>query len=267
MELQPMIIDLSGLNALICGSTAGIGKEVAMQMARCGASVTLVARDASKLESTLAELPRTSKQCHGTLQVDFSDPENLRKALDRLMATGAVFHILVNNTGGPAAGKAIDSGTDAFLAAFNAHLVCNHLLAQAVVPGMKKAGTGRIINIISTSVKQPLAGLGVSNTVRGAVANWAKTLSVELAPFGITVNNVLPGATRTGRLSSIISGKAQRLGHSLDAVEREMLAEIPAARFAEPWEVAVAVTFLSSPLAAYINGINLPVDGGRTGCL
>lgn len=267
LHLWAMTIDLNGLNAMVCGSTAGIGKEVALQMAHCGANVTLVARDADKLKVTLAELPRTATQCHGTLQADFSDPDNLRMALGDLMATGAVFHILVNNTGGPAAGKAIDAGTEAFLAAFNAHLVCNHILAQAVVPGMKQAGTGRIVNIISTSVKQPLAGLGVSNTVRGAVANWAKTLSVELAPFGITVNNVLPGATRTGRLSSIISGKAQRLGHAQVVVEKEMLAEIPAARFAEPWEVAAAVTFLASPLAAYINGINVPVDGGRTGCL
>ena len=133
--------------------------------------------------------------------------------------------------------------------------------------GMKQAGYGRIINIISTSVKQPLKGLGVSNTIRAAVANWAKTLSLELAPFGITVNNVLPGATKTQRLSSLIEAKSVKTGHSIESLEQEMKAEIPMARFAEPAEVAAAVAFLASPAAAYISGINVPVDGGRTGCL
>ena len=197
----------------------------------------------------------------------FADPEGLRNALATTIEQGNTFHILVNNTGGPAAGRAIDADTDTFLAAFRAHLLCNQILVQAAVPGMRAACYGRVVNIISTSVKQPLPSLGVSNTIRGAVANWAKTLSMELAPFGITVNNVLPGATETGRLKSILDGKAQRTGHSVEEVSAQMLAEIPLGRFAQPWEVAAAVTFLASPLAAYINGINLPVDGGRTGCL
>ncbi|MFN6092435.1 MAG: SDR family oxidoreductase, partial [Bacteroidota bacterium] len=156
---------------------------------------------------------------------------------------------------------------EAFLNTFNQHLLCNHLIAQAVLPGMKEAKFGRIINIISTSVKQPLKGLGVSNTIRAAVANWSKTLSVEVAPFGITVNNVLPGATATQRLASIIENKSQKQNHSIDEVEQEMLSEIPAGRFGRPEEIAAAVAFLASPAAAYINGINVPVDGGRTGCL
>jgi 3-oxoacyl-[acyl-carrier protein] reductase len=262
-----MNIDLTGLNALVCGSTSGIGKEVALQMARSGANVTLLARDPNRLDATLKELHRNPEQCHGTLCADFTDPASLREVIGAHVAMGNIFHIVVNNTGGPAAGKAIDSATDAFVAAFTAHLLCNQILVQAVVPGMKAAAQGRIINIISTSVKQPLPGLGVSNTVRGAVANWAKTLSVELAPYGITVNNVLPGATETGRLRSIIDGKAKRTGHAEEMVRDEMLAEIPMGRFAQPWEVAAAVVFLASPMAAYINGINLPVDGGRTGCL
>lgn len=262
-----MNIDLTGLNALVCGSTSGIGKEVALLMAQSGANVTLMARDKNRLEATVNELHRGQHQCHGTLCADFSDPASLRGVIGSHMAGGNVFHILVNNTGGPAAGKAIDSPTDAFIAAFSAHLICNQILVQATVPGMKSASQGRIINIISTSVKQPLPGLGVSNTVRGAVANWAKTLSVELAPFGITVNNVLPGATETGRLKSIVDGKAQRTGRAKEEVSAEMLAEIPLGRFAQPWEVAAAVVFLASPMAAYINGVNLPVDGGRTGCL
>lgn len=262
-----MRIDLTDKRALVCGSTAGIGKAVALQLAQCGASVTLVARNAEKLQATLAELNGTQGQQHGLLVADFSQPDVLKRALDTHMTAGMTYHILLNNTGGPAGGKAIDADPAQFEAAFHAHLLCNHLLAQAVVPGMRAAGYGRIINIISTSVKVPLAGLGVSNTIRGAVASWSKTLANELGAYGITVNNVLPGATATGRLASIIATKAQKMGVSEAEVERHMLDEIPAARFAQPEEVAAAAVFLASPLAGYINGINVPVDGGRTGCL
>lgn len=262
-----MRIDLSEKNALVCGSTAGIGKAVALQLAQSGASVTLVARNAEKLKITLAEMDSTLGQKHAFLLADFAEPDRLKAALDAHMADGRVYHILLNNTGGPAGGRAIDADPAQFEAAFRAHLLCNHILAQAVVPGMREAGYGRIINIISTSVKVPLPGLGVSNTIRGAVGNWSKTLANELGQYGITVNNVLPGATATGRLSSIIANKAQKMGVSEAEVERHMLAEIPAGRFAQPDEVAAAALFLASPLAGYINGINVPVDGGRTGCL
>jgi 3-oxoacyl-[acyl-carrier protein] reductase len=262
-----MKIDLVDRRALVCGSTAGIGKAVAMQLAECGASVTLVARNAERLQATLAELDVSMDQQHSFLVADFAEPEGLKAALDAHMTSGNTYHILLNNTGGPAGGRAIDADPSQFEAAFRAHLLCNHILAQAVVPGMREAGYGRIINIISTSVKVPLPGLGVSNTIRGAVGNWSKTLANELGQYGITVNNVLPGATATGRLSSIISNKAQKMGVNEAEVERHMLAEIPAGRFAQPEEVAAAAVFLASPLAGYINGINVPVDGGRTGSL
>lgn len=262
-----MRIDLTDKHALVCGSTAGIGKAVALQLAQCGARVTLVARNAEKLEATLAELDTYAGQRHGYLVADFAKSDALKAVLDAHMAQGHRYHILLNNTGGPAGGRAIDAAPAQFDAAFNAHLLCNHLLAQAVVPGMCEAGYGRIINIISTSVKVPLAGLGVSNTIRGAVASWSKTLANELGGHGITVNNVLPGATATDRLSSVISAKAQKTGMTEVEVERHMLDEIPAGRFAKPEEVAAAAVFLASPLAGYINGINVPVDGGRTGCL
>jgi len=262
-----MRIDLSEKNALVCGSTAGIGKAVALQLAQSGASVTLVARNAEKLKATMAELDGTLGEKHAFLVADFAEPDALKAALDAHMANDRTYHILLNNTGGPAGGRAIDADPAQFEAAFRAHLLCNHILAQAVVPGMREAGYGRIINIISTSVKVPLPGLGVSNTIRGAVGNWSKTLANELGQYGITVNNVLPGATATGRLSSIIANKAQKMGVSEAEVERHMLAEIPAGRFAQPEEVAAAALFLASPLAGYINGINVPVDGGRTGCL
>ncbi|HQW85276.1 MAG TPA: SDR family oxidoreductase, partial [Ferruginibacter sp.] len=176
-------------------------------------------------------------------------------------------HILVNNTGGPPGGDALTARPDEFLSAFNNHLINNHNLVQAVVPGMKEAGFGRIINIISTSVKAPIKGLAVSNTIRAAVANWAKTLATELGPFGITVNNVLPGFTKTVRADYIISSKAKALNINENDVMKTLVTEIPAGRIGQPEEFGAVVAFLSSPAAAYINGINVPVDGGRLGCL
>lgn len=261
-----MNLDLSGKTAVVCGSTQGIGKASAIELALLGANVTLVARNEEALKATIKQLPSTSGQTHRYLIADFQFPDQVKKVIHEFVATHDV-HVLVNNTGGPPAGLAIDAEPEAFLSAFNSHLICNQIMTQAVVPSMKKAGYGRIINIISTSVKIPLRGLGVSNTIRGAVANWSKTLSVELGSFGITVNNVLPGTTMTGRLESIMKNKAEKTGKTYEEVKNEMIAEVPAGRISEPHEVAAAVAFLASPAAGYINGINVPVDGGRTGSL
>jgi 3-oxoacyl-[acyl-carrier protein] reductase len=261
-----MNLDLTGKRALVCGSTQGIGKASAIELALLGASVTLVARNEEKLEAARKELTTRHGQRHDYVVADFSVPEDLRQKVENY-ARKTTVHILVNNTGGPPAGPAFGANIQDFTEAFSAHLLCNHILVQSLVPGMKKEKFGRIINVISTSVKIPIRGLGVSNTIRGAVANWAKTLSVELAPFGITVNNVLPGASMTGRLESIIKGKAERSGISFDKAIEEMIAEIPAGRISDPIEVAAAVAFLATPAASYINGINIPVDGGRTGSL
>ena len=261
-----MNLNLSGKTALVCGSTQGIGKASAIELAQLGASVTLVARNEDKLKKCLEELPKTALQQHSYLVADFERPEELKERITKYVSTMPI-HILVNNTGGPPAGLAIHAKEEEFVKAFSNHLLCNHILVQACIEGMKREKYGRIINIISTSVKIPLRNLGVSNTIRGAVANWAKTLSVELAPFGITVNNVLPGATMTGRLESIIENKSQKTGVSYEEAKHEMIAEIPAGRIGEAQEVAAAVAFLASPAASYINGINLPVDGGRTGSL
>lgn len=263
-----MDLNLSGKRAIVCGSTQGIGKAVALELAQMGASITLIARNEAALKTTVSELQKNAGQEHDYLCVDFSQPLDLKRAVDARFAEGKeVAHILVNNTGGPQGGPIVTAKTDEFIQTFYNHLICNHILVQAVVDGMKSAGYGRIVNIISTSVKQPLKGLGVSNTIRGAVANWAKTLSLELASFGITVNNVLPGATNTARLVNLNKAKSEKTGKSLDELKREMVAEIPAGRYAEPFEIANAVAFLASPAAAYINGINVPVDGGRTGSL
>lgn len=261
-----MNLDLTGKHAIVCGSTQGIGKAAAIELALLGASVTLVARDEQKLKHVWAELHHSGHQFHHHLAADFSRPEEVKNKIGEYMQKHTV-HILVNNTGGPPGGTAIDAKPEEFLSAFNNHLICNQIITQAVVPSMKQEKYGRIINIISTSVKIPIRGLGVSNTIRGAVANWAKTLSLELAPYGITVNNVLPGATQTGRLDWLIKSKAEKSGKSEEAVRNEMTAEIPAGRIGQASEVAAAIAFLASPAAGYINGINLPVDGGRTGSL
>lgn len=261
-----MDLRLDGKYALVGGGSKGLGKASATELAALGATVTLVAREEEPLRHAVAELPRPAGQEHGWLALDYDCPDAVREAVERHLAATPC-HILVNNTGGPPGGPLLEADSAAFLAAFTRHLLVNQLLARLVVPGMRADGYGRIINVISTSVKVPLHGLGVSNTIRGAVASWAKTLANECAPWGITVNNVLPGASRTERLAAIIAAKAQREGRSQEEIAREMQAEIPMGRFAEPHEFGAAVAFLASPAAAYISGINLPVDGGRTGCL
>lgn len=260
-----MNLDLTGKHALVCGSSQGIGKAAAMELAALGATVTLMARNEPRLKNAVADLPGEGK--HDYIIADFSNPENVKTAIANYLRKEKIIHILVNNTGGPPGGPITEAKEEEFTSAFSSHLLCNHVLVQALLPGMKSAGYGRIINIISTSVKQPLRNLGVSNTIRAAVANWSKTLSNEVAQFGITVNNVLPGATATQRLDSILETKTQKAGITREAAEHEMLKEIPAARFGAPEEVAAAIAFLATPAAAYINGINVPVDGGRTGNL
>ena len=257
-----MNLDLSDKRAVVCGSSAGIGRASAVELASLGAQVVLMARSEDKLRLAAAELPAEHGQSHSFAVADFSQPERVGEAIEGIVEDGPV-HILVNNTGGPAGGPIADATPDAFRAAFNAHLICNQLLVQAVLGGMKDAGYGRVVNIISTSVKAPIAGLGVSNTIRGAVASWAKTLAGELGAHGITVNNVLPGFTATDRLKSLFGAKAAKLGKDAEQVERDAIATIPAGRLAQAEEVAAAVAFLCTPAAAYINGINLPVDGGR----
>ncbi len=265
-----MNIDLTGKNAFVGGSSKGIGKAVAMELAKLGANITLVGRDETALVQGLIDLSFISKgeQRHDSLAVDFSNHEKVRSAVQKhLKKSGKTFHILVNNTGGPASGKIMEAQEDEFVKTFEAHLLNNHLLTKLFAEGMKNDGYGRIINIISTSVKQPLANLGVSNTIRAAVANWSKTMANELGAFGITVNNVLPGATETERLKGIIANRVDKTGWDAEMVKEEMLREIPMKRFGKPEEIAAAVAFLATPAAAYINGINVPVDGGRTGSL
>lgn len=256
-----MNLDLKNKNAIVCGSTQGIGEASAIELAKLGANITLIARNEKRLLSVINELDKSQGQSHSFVCIDFSDTEKLKEEVNLLKGN---YHILINNTGGPAAGPIADAKTDSFEDAFRMHLINNQILVQKVVTSMKKEGFGRIVNIISTSVKAPIAGLGVSNTIRAAVANWAKTLSVELGMYGITVNNILPGFTNTNRLKSLIAKKAEVQRKSEEEIMNAMKSQIPAARFGEANEVANAVAFLCSPAASYINGINIPVDGGRT---
>ncbi|WP_339917345.1 SDR family oxidoreductase [Yeosuana marina] len=257
-----MNLNLKNKNALVCGSTAGIGKATALALANEGVNITLVARNRQKLKQVVSELPHS--ESHNYIVADFSNPKELREQIIKYIEKFHGFHILMNNTGGPRSGDILNASLEEFDNAFTQHLKCNHVLAQAVIPFMKEERFGRIINIISTSVKEPIPGLGVSNTIRGAVGNWSKTLSVELGPFGITVNNILPGFTETERLNEIIKIKANVEGTSVEEMAEIMKNYSPAKRFAKPEETASAIVFLASEAAGYINGINLPVDGGRT---
>ncbi len=259
-----MNLNLKGKQALVCGASAGIGRATAVALAEMGAQVTLVARSAEKLDQVARELPQPHGQTHSYLVADFDDSVGLESKLSQHLAKGHQYAILINNTGGPPGGPAHQAKVEEYLTAFRRHLIANHIISQLLIPGMRSLGYGRIVNVISTSVKAPLPNLGVSNTVRGAVANWAKTLSRELGPAGITVNNVLPGATETERLDSIVATKAQKTGQPEEEVRDGMRSAIPLGRFARPEEVAEAIAFLASPAAAYISGVNLPVDGGRT---
>ncbi|HEY0503695.1 MAG TPA: SDR family oxidoreductase [Lysobacter sp.] len=258
-----MDLDLTGKHALVCGASQGIGLAAAQALAELGCDVTLLARREERLRELAASLPSDKGQAHGWIAADGTDTEALRAKVQALVNARPV-HILVNNSGGPPPGPVHGADIAAFEAAYRQHLIANHVLAETVVPGMERDGYGRIVNVISTSVKEPLQGLGVSNTTRWAVASWAKTLATELAPKGITVNNVLPGSTETPRIEQIIDNTSAKTGRSREEVFEKMVSEIPMRRFARPQETAAAIAFLCSPAASYITGVNLPVDGGRT---
>lgn len=231
-----------------------------------GATCILLARNKPGLQQTITELAVTHGQQHFFHVVDFTDADSLKILVDKITQERDI-DILINNTGGPAAGPIATASPVAFQAAFNQHLVCNHVLTQAVIPAMKRNAWGRIINVISTSVRIPLDNLGVSNTIRAAVASWAKTMSNELASFGITVNSLLPGFISTSRLEAVAESFAERENIDKSAMQDRMRNSVPAKRFGAPSEIAAVAAFVASPAASYLNGICIPVDGGRTGSI
>lgn len=252
--------------ALVCGSTQGIGWAIAQAFADAGASCTLLARNEEALREKVQSLSRSQGQEHDYAVADFTDPDSLREVVAQLV-TKKQYTILINNTGGPKAGMIAEADTIDFEKAFRQHIVGNQVLAQALLPGMKEAGYGRIINIISTSVRIPIDNLGVSNTIRAATASWAKTLSNEVGQYGITVNSILPGFIDTQRLRSLIEVNAGRKNRTIEEVAEEMKATIPAKRFGRAEEIAAVALFLASPAASYVNGVSMPVDGGKTGTI
>jgi len=262
-----MNLDLSNKTALVCGASQGLGAAVAKELALLGANIVALSRSEEKLQKLLATLHVAGNQQHSYIAADTSNPAEVKEKVAAYLALGNIIHIVVNNTGGPPSGPMIATPADELETAFRSHVITSHILAQLAVEGMKQAGYGRIVNIVSTSVKQPINGLGISNTVRAAVANWAKTLANEIGGFGITVNNVLPGFTKTNRLDYLFNKQAEGANTTMDEIIKRTTSLIPAGRLGEPEEFGAAVAFLCSPAASYINGINLPVDGGRTGGL
>lgn len=258
-----MIISLENKNAIVCGSTRGIGRAIAFELAKSKAHITLIARNEEKLLQLIKELPNDSNRPHNYICVDFNNPEELRTKLTKYTPNNPPVHILINNSGGPKSGPIVEAKIEEFQQALTSHLFCNHILAQAFIPGMKSEAYGRIINVVSTSVRQPLNNLGVSNTTRAAVSGWAKTLANELAPYKITVNNILPGPTRTDRLIEILETRRKKSNMTLEEAEIDYIKDVPVGRTAEPEEIAYATVFLASEQASYITGHSLPVDGGR----
>ena len=253
--------------ALVCGSSKGIGATTAIELSKLGTSIVLLSRNENALKKVLDKLDVKQGQKHDYLIADFDNPEVLSNKIKGYLKNNSSVDILINNSGGPKPGSIIDAKSKDFIDAFNRHLICNHILVQELIPGMIKSNYGRIINITSTSVKEPIKGLGVSNTIRGAVANWAKTLSFELGEYGITVNNILPGFTDTERLKEVFLNKSKMSNEDIESVIMDAYSQIPMGRFANPKETAKAICFLASEDASYINGINLPVDGGRLSTL
>lgn len=258
-----MNTDLTGKNALVCGGSRGIGRAAAYELALLGANVTIVSRTLDALSDTISTFPRSGNQDHDYLVADMLETDDLGRSV-RMLAEQRPIHILVNNTGGPPGGPIIEADSEAFLRAFRQHVLASHVLTQKVLPGMKASGYGRIINVLSTSVKQPIEGLGVSNTIRAAMANWSKTMAVELGGMGITVNNVLPGATATDRLFSLIEKRAESKGITNEDEAQNWMSAIPLGRFGKPSEIGAVIAFLASPAASYVNGVHIAVDGGRT---
>jgi 3-oxoacyl-[acyl-carrier protein] reductase len=261
-----MNLTLERKNAIICGSSQGIGFAIAEELAMMGANCILLARNDENLQQAVSRLDVVLRQSHSYYSIDFNDLESTKKLINEIVSEKPI-HILINNSGGPAAGPIVDATEEQFLQAFNQHLIINHILTRAVIDGMKKENYGRIVNVISTSVKIPLKNLGVSNTIRGAVASWAKTMANELGQFNITVNNVLPGFTVTERLQTLIENTARKGNVLMDVVEKNMKEEVPMKRFGEVNEIAAVAAFLASPAASYVNGVSIPVDGGRTGSI
>lgn len=256
-----MEIDLTGKFALVGGSTDGIGKAIAIRLAASGASVCIMARNKSKLEKVVNELDRSRNQKHKFLEVDFSNYNLFSKSIKYFFETNHI-DILVNNTQGPEGGSALEKSIDDYQSAFDLLFKCAVKTSLLALTNMRDKKWGRIINVASISVKEPLNYLVLSNSLRSALVTWSKTLSVDIAKFNITINNVLTGYFNTERLKQLNSKKAEKLGINISKIEDKIKDTIPMKRFGNPEEYANLVCFLASEKSDYITGINIPIDGG-----
>jgi 3-oxoacyl-[acyl-carrier protein] reductase len=257
-----MEISLLGKRALVGGSSRGIGLAIAKQLAASGASVTVMARNASTLKKIIDELPVTNKeQRHQFLVVDFTDFEGYKETLTAYFEKRSV-DILINNTQGPEAGTSLEKKVSDYQKAFDVLFKSVVFTTQLALDNMKKQQWGRIINVASVSVKEPLSYLVLSNTIRAAVVTWAKSLATEIAPYRITVNNILTGYFDTERLTELNEKKAEQLGIPSTEVRAHMISQVPMQRIGDPKEYGFLVTFLASELSGYITGASIPIDGG-----
>ena len=253
---------LTGKHAMVCGASRGIGAATARMLAKAGANITICARNQSALEELKGELSQLGSGNHQVCLIDLEDLESLSSKVETVIAGNGPVHILINNSGGPPGGPLLNNEVGDFEAPFKRHLHASHTLVQLLAPQMVKEKFGRIIQIISTSVKEPIPNIGLSNTLRGAMASWAKSLSRELDPC-ITINNVLPGFTDTKRLGSLADSIHQRTGKSTDEIHKSWIEQVPIGRLIDPLETASAILFLALPASGGIRGVSLAVDGGR----
>jgi len=253
---------LSGKHALIFGASKGIGAATAKMMASAGADVTICARNQDSLDKLTSELVNLGEGQHNSRVVDLEDLDKLDHVVAEILENLGSVHILINNSGGPPGGPLLDNSVEDFHAPFTRHLHAAHKITKKLVPVMEQQGYGRIIQVISTSVKEPIPNIGLSNTLRGAMASWAKSLSRELAPC-ITINNVLPGFTATGRLDNLANTINKKTGKSHQEIHEGWISQVPIERLVDPLETASAITFLAMPASGAIRGVSLAVDGGR----
>lgn len=252
--------------AIICGSTEGIGKAIAINLCKEGYAITLISRNLEKLKILKAELNLIKSNDHSFIQTDFDKPEEINYCLSKVDNLKLGKLVLVNNVGGPPPKEILECSINDFQRVFNKQVLSFSEVTKYFVPKMKEEKWGRIINIIGTTILEPIPGLGLS-VIKGATANWSKALSVELGKYNITVNNVLPGPTKTRELDTIIEIFAEKANKTKEEFIKDSLGRIPLRRFAEPAEIADGVAFLSSDKASFITGTNLKIDGGFTTCL
>lgn len=257
-----MDLDLKGRHALVCGASQGIGQAAAVALAELGCTITILARNPAKLQSLRPILMQAGATETHLLVADLDDRADLERKIAAHLEKAGPIHILINNTGGPPSGPLLAAKDDDFLKPYGRHLLASHLLTKLLVPGMKEAGYGRIVNVLSSSVREPIPGLGVSNTIRATMASWAKTLSRELPP-GVTINSILPGYVETERLAELSTEMGLRSGRGAQAIKEDWVKNTPEGRLGKPSELGAAIAFLCSPAASFIRGIVMPVDGGR----